>query len=43
MALAGLYTLPTLVAGVLAANLAYPFWLHATWLPRVGPPATGLP
>jgi sterol desaturase/sphingolipid hydroxylase (fatty acid hydroxylase superfamily) len=27
----------TLVGGVLAANLFYQFWLHATWLPRLGP------
>jgi sterol desaturase/sphingolipid hydroxylase (fatty acid hydroxylase superfamily) len=28
---------PTVVAGVLAANLFYQFWLHATWMPRLGP------
>jgi sterol desaturase/sphingolipid hydroxylase (fatty acid hydroxylase superfamily) len=28
---------PVLVGGVLAANLFYQFWLHATWLPRLGP------
>jgi sterol desaturase/sphingolipid hydroxylase (fatty acid hydroxylase superfamily) len=28
---------PLLVGGVLAANLFYQFWLHATWLPRLGP------
>ncbi len=28
---------PALVAAVLAANLFYQFWLHATWLPRLGP------
>ena len=26
-----------LVGAVLAANLFYQFWLHATWLPRLGP------
>lgn len=28
---------PLAVAGALAANLAYQFWLHATWIPRLGP------
>jgi sterol desaturase/sphingolipid hydroxylase (fatty acid hydroxylase superfamily) len=28
---------PLLVGGVLAANLFYQFWLHASWLPRLGP------
>jgi sterol desaturase/sphingolipid hydroxylase (fatty acid hydroxylase superfamily) len=28
---------PALVGGVLAANLFYQFWLHAPWLPRLGP------
>jgi sterol desaturase/sphingolipid hydroxylase (fatty acid hydroxylase superfamily) len=28
---------PLLVAGVLAGNLFYQFWLHAPWLPRLGP------
>lgn len=28
---------PMLVGGALAANLFYQFWLHATWLPRLGP------
>lgn len=27
---------PVAVAGVLAANLLYQFWLHATWIPRLG-------
>ena len=28
---------PLLVGAVLAANLFYQFWLHATWIPRLGP------
>jgi sterol desaturase/sphingolipid hydroxylase (fatty acid hydroxylase superfamily) len=28
---------PLLVGTALAANLFYQFWLHATWLPRLGP------
>lgn len=28
---------PAAVGAVLAANLFYQFWLHATWLPRLGP------
>ena len=28
---------PLLVGAVLAANLFYQFWLHATWMPRLGP------
>ncbi|MBS0379933.1 MAG: sterol desaturase family protein [Proteobacteria bacterium] len=28
---------PLLVGATLAANLFYQFWLHATWLPRLGP------
>jgi sterol desaturase/sphingolipid hydroxylase (fatty acid hydroxylase superfamily) len=28
---------PKLVAAALMANLFYQFWLHATWLPRLGP------
>jgi sterol desaturase/sphingolipid hydroxylase (fatty acid hydroxylase superfamily) len=28
---------PALVGGALAANLFYQFWLHAPWLPRLGP------
>ena len=28
---------PLLVAGALAANLLYQFWLHAEWLPKLGP------
>jgi sterol desaturase/sphingolipid hydroxylase (fatty acid hydroxylase superfamily) len=28
---------PPAVGAVLAANLFYQFWLHATWLPRLGP------
>ena len=27
---------PALVGGALAANLFYQFWLHATWIPRLG-------
>jgi sterol desaturase/sphingolipid hydroxylase (fatty acid hydroxylase superfamily) len=27
---------PAAVAGVLAANLLYQFWLHATWIPKLG-------
>jgi len=27
---------PMAVAGVLAANLLYQFWLHATWIPKLG-------
>jgi sterol desaturase/sphingolipid hydroxylase (fatty acid hydroxylase superfamily) len=27
---------PLAVAGVLAANLLYQFWLHATWIPKLG-------
>jgi sterol desaturase/sphingolipid hydroxylase (fatty acid hydroxylase superfamily) len=27
---------PLLVGAVLAANLFYQFWLHATWIPRLG-------
>ncbi len=28
---------PLAVAGTLAANLLYQFWLHTTWIPRLGP------
>ncbi len=28
---------PLLVGAALAANLFYQFWLHATWMPRLGP------
>lgn len=28
---------PLAVAGLLAANLLYQFWLHATWIPKLGP------
>ncbi|CAN5670558.1 sterol desaturase family protein [soil metagenome] len=28
---------PLAVVGALAANLAYQFWLHAPWMPRLGP------
>lgn len=28
---------PAAVLGALAANLLYQFWLHATWIPRLGP------
>lgn len=28
---------PQAVAGALALNLLYQFWLHATWIPRLGP------
>lgn len=28
---------PLAVAGALSANLLYQFWLHAPWLPRLGP------
>jgi sterol desaturase/sphingolipid hydroxylase (fatty acid hydroxylase superfamily) len=28
---------PLVVGGALAANLFYQFWLHATWIPRLGP------
>jgi len=28
---------PTLVGAALALNLLYQFWLHAPWLPRLGP------
>jgi sterol desaturase/sphingolipid hydroxylase (fatty acid hydroxylase superfamily) len=28
---------PVAVLGVLALNLLYQFWLHATWIPKLGP------
>jgi sterol desaturase/sphingolipid hydroxylase (fatty acid hydroxylase superfamily) len=28
---------PTSVVSVLAANLLYQFWIHATWIPKLGP------
>jgi sterol desaturase/sphingolipid hydroxylase (fatty acid hydroxylase superfamily) len=28
---------PTAVLAVLAANLLYQFWIHATWIPKLGP------
>ncbi len=28
---------PLLVLGALAANLTYQFWLHAEWIPKLGP------
>lgn len=28
---------PLAVLGMLAANLLYQFWLHATWIPKLGP------
>lgn len=28
---------PQVVAAALAANLSYQFWLHAAWLPKLGP------
>jgi sterol desaturase/sphingolipid hydroxylase (fatty acid hydroxylase superfamily) len=28
---------PVAVLGVVAVNLAYQFWLHAPWMPRLGP------
>jgi sterol desaturase/sphingolipid hydroxylase (fatty acid hydroxylase superfamily) len=28
---------PLLIGAVLAGNLFYQFWLHATWMPRLGP------
>jgi sterol desaturase/sphingolipid hydroxylase (fatty acid hydroxylase superfamily) len=28
---------PMIVGAALAANLFYQFWLHATWIPRLGP------
>jgi sterol desaturase/sphingolipid hydroxylase (fatty acid hydroxylase superfamily) len=28
---------PLVVGGALAANLLYQFWLHAPWIPRLGP------
>jgi sterol desaturase/sphingolipid hydroxylase (fatty acid hydroxylase superfamily) len=28
---------PMIVAAVLSLNLLYQFWLHATWLPKLGP------
>ena len=35
--LVGLGFSPLAVAAVVAANLLYQFWLHAPWLPRLGP------
>jgi sterol desaturase/sphingolipid hydroxylase (fatty acid hydroxylase superfamily) len=28
---------PTAVLAILAANLLYQFWIHATWIPKLGP------
>ena len=35
--LVGLGFSPLLVFGTLAANLLYQFWLHTTWIPKLGP------